>query len=125
MGLHKKLGITPKGKRYAALDIGDTSDRSALAIRHGIYLEHIESWSGAGSDLMKTAAKSFRICDERGIDDLMFDCDGLGASMRGDARVLNEQREAKGLAPIKVDEYRGSPSRGSRTTEFLTCRGAI
>lgn len=111
IGLHTKLGIKLTGRRYGALDIGDTSDRSALAIRHGIYLEHIESWSGAGSDLMKTAAKAFGICDARGIDDLLFDCDGLGASMRGDARTLNEQRAEKvGLRPIKVTEYRGSAS---------------
>jgi hypothetical protein len=37
---------------------------------------------------------------------LLYDADGLGASMRGDAEVLNEPREN----PITVVEYRGSSS---------------
>ena len=110
IGLAEKLGITPKGARYAALDVGDTSDLSVLAIRHGVYLEWIESWSGAGSDLMRTAAKAFRICDERDITELYFDEDGLGASMRGDARVLNERRKESGQHAIRTKGYRGSSS---------------
>lgn len=104
IGLAKKLDITSAGSRYAALDLGDTGDRSAQAVRHGVHLLHVESWSGAGSDLLKTVAKSFQLCDAWECAQLLYDADGLGASARGDSRVLNEAREK----PINVVEYRGS-----------------
>ena len=106
IGLAEKLGLTPTGARYASLDLGDTGDRSALAARHGVYLEHLESWSGAGSNLMRSAAKAFTLCDQLTIAELLYDADGLGASMRGDAEALNETRDKK----ILVVEYRGSSS---------------
>jgi phage terminase large subunit len=113
IGLAEKLGLVPTGARHAALDLGDTGDRSALAVRHGVCLLHIESWSGAGSDLLKTVARAFRLCDERNCTEMLYDADGLGASVRGDARVLNEQRTER---QIKVVEYRGSatPSNAKR-----------
>jgi hypothetical protein len=104
--LHERLKLDPAGARYAALDIGDTGDRSAWAARHGVMLTHAESWSGAGSDLLRTAARAFRLCDEHELGELLYDADGMGSSMRGDARVLNEERET----PVKVLEYRGSSS---------------
>lgn len=108
VGLIEKLDIKPTGRRYAALDLGDKSDRCALAIRHGPYLEHLESWSGAGSDMARSAAHAFRICDEHGVNELLYDADGLGGPFNGFARVLNEQRlEAK---RIYIFEYRGSGS---------------
>lgn len=107
VGLGEKLGLTPAGARYAALDLGDTGDRSALAVRHGVHLLHVESWSGAGSDLLKTVARAFRLCDQWGCTELVYDGDGLGASVKGDARVLNEQRQQDGKHRIKVTEYRG------------------
>ena len=105
IGLHERLGITPTGKRYAALDVGDTNDRSAFTARHGIVLEHCESWSGAGSDIHGTTARAFRLCDERKLREMLYDADGLGAGVRGAARVLNEARTDR---VVKVVEYRGS-----------------
>lgn len=110
IGLAEKLGIKPAGARYAALDLGDTGDRSALAVRHGVHLLHVSSWSGAGSDLLKTVAKAFLLCDALECSELLYDADGLGASARGDARVLNESRATSGCKPIRVIEYRGSSS---------------
>jgi phage terminase large subunit len=108
--LAEKLGLQPAGTRIAALDLGDTGDRSALAVRHGVNLLHVESWSGAGSDLMKTVARAFVLCDHWNVTELIYDGDGLGASVKGDARVLNEARERDGRKPINVTEYRGSSS---------------
>lgn len=110
IGLAEKLGLKATGARYAALDLGDTGDRSALAVRHGVHLLHVESWSGAGSDLLKTVARAFRLCDAWGCTELLYDGDGLGASVKGDARVLNEQREARHERRIRAIEYRGSAS---------------
>jgi len=74
--------------------------------RHGILIEHIISWSGKGSDIFQSVAKAFHICDEHGYDNLDFDADGLGAGVKGDARVLNEKR----TKPIMVSPFRGSAS---------------
>jgi hypothetical protein len=112
-----KLGIEPAGARLAALDLGDTGDRSALAVRHGTHLLHVESWSGAGSDLLRTVARAFRLCDEWGCTELVYDADGMGASVKGDARVLNEQRERDAKKPIKVVEYRGSATPANPTRQ--------
>lgn len=106
IGLHERLGIKPTGARYGALDVADRGgDKNAFAIRHGILLEHVESWSGKDSDIFGTTTRSFRVCDERAIDEFLYDADGLGAGVRGDARVLNESRSG---AKIRVQEYRGS-----------------
>jgi hypothetical protein len=107
IGLHERLGIKPTGVRLAALDVADRGgDKNAFAVRHGVLLEHVESWSGANSDIYGTTARAFRLCDDHNLSAFDFDCDGLGAGVRGDARVLNEKRET----PINVTEYRGSAS---------------
>jgi hypothetical protein len=115
--LHLKLqGFKVSGKHVAALDVADEGkDRNALAIRFGQLLQSVESWSGKGADLYATTQKSFAICDEHGLTDLLYDADGLGAGIRGDARVVNSHRteldpetqRPKGHA-ITVLEYRGS-----------------
>ncbi len=108
VGLLEKLDLKSTGKRFAGLDVADRGqDKNAFAVRHGTLLEHVESWSGANSDIFGTTAKAFRLCDERELTEFDFDADGLGAGVRGDARVLNESRQG---APINVREYRGSSS---------------
>lgn len=106
VGLHTRLGIAPLGARYAALDLGDVSDRCALAIRHGPYLEWLEAWSGAGSDMARSAERAFAICDTHRITELHYDADGLGGPFDGFARLLNDKRPPH--KRIKVVEYRGS-----------------
>jgi hypothetical protein len=106
VGLHTRLGIQPLGARYAALDLGDVSDRCALAVRHGPYLEWLEAWSGAGSDMARSAQRAFEICDAHGITELHYDADGLGGPFDGFARLLNDKRGQH--KRIKVIEYRGS-----------------
>lgn len=115
VGLADKLNLPSTGARHAALDLGDTGDRSALAVRHGVHLLHIESWSGAGSDLLRTVVRAFRLCDTRECTEMLYDADGLGASVKGDSRLLNEQREERGERPINVVEYRGSSSPANPT----------
>jgi hypothetical protein len=39
--------------------------------------------------------RSFQLCDSVGSTDLVFDSDGMGVSVRGDAEVLNENRKLK------------------------------
>lgn len=106
IGLLDKLGIEPSGIRCAALDVADLGkDRCAMAIRHGQHLEHAMSWSGTGSDIFATTQRAFTVCDMYGITELVYDSTGVGAGVRGAARVLNEQRQARGQVPITMIEY--------------------
>jgi phage terminase large subunit len=101
----QKLGFTVSGARRAALDVADEGrDKNALAIGHGVCVEQVPEWSGKGSDILGTVQHAFARCDEAGVTDLRFDSDGLGAGVRGDARVLNEHREVR----IQVNPWRGS-----------------
>jgi hypothetical protein len=52
----------------------------------------------------------FGYCDDFGLDEFRFDEDGLGAGARGDARVINELRQAERLGYITATPFRGSGS---------------
>ena len=107
--LHIKLGIKPTGLRVGALDVADEGkDRNAFAVRHGVLLEHVESWKGEGSDLYATTERAFKLCDDRDLVGFDYDGDGLGAGVRGDARKINEARAAKRDRQLKVNQFRGS-----------------
>ena len=102
---HKKLGITPSGARFGSLDVADEGrDKNAFCGAHGILIEHLEEWSGKGGDIFETVQKTFGLCDDLGYDRFHYDADGLGAGVRGDARVVNESRTRK----LDVQAFRGS-----------------
>jgi len=86
-------------------------------------LEYLEEWSGKDSDIYQTVEKAFFLCDlcKYGIVD--FDADGLGAGVKGDARVINARRKVDNLRAITFKAFRGSgkviepdgdPFRGTR-----------
>ncbi len=109
LGAHVKLGISPSGARRGGLDVADEGrDKNAFAGRYGFLLEHLESWSGVGGDIFGTVDRALGICDVRGYEVFDYDADGLGAGVRGDARVLNEQRAAAGKRSIRSEPFRGS-----------------
>lgn len=102
---HEVLGFEPTGERRGAFDVADEGiDLCAWADRHGVVLQHVEAWSGIGSDTFASTAKVFMIADDRGVNDWEYDGDGLGTGVKGDARVLNENRKHK----QQVAEFRGS-----------------
>jgi hypothetical protein len=103
---HVKLGLPVEGLRHGALDVADEGkDLNAFAIGHGILIEAVDEWSGKGDDIYGTVQRAFGICDDRGLSEFRYDADGLGAGVRGDARVLNEHRGGK---PLTVQTFRGS-----------------
>ena len=109
IGACAKLGIKPTGRKFAALDVADEgSDSNAFAIRHGIEMQVLTQWSGKGSDIFGTTVKAFDHCVTHGLDGFLYDSDGLGSGVRGDARVINEQRSAEALNPVMADPFRGS-----------------
>lgn len=102
---HIKLGIRPTGLRIAGVDIADEgADKNAFCGRHGILLEFLEQWSGKGGDIYDTVEKIFKLSDQFDFRSVLFDSDGLGAGVRGDARIINSKRPVK----IKFEPYRGS-----------------
>ena len=106
-----RLGFKATGDRSGALDVADEGrDGNAFAGAHGVRLEHLEEWSGAGSDIFATTVKAFDLCDMLGYRAMKFDSDGLGAGVRGDARTINEGRVAAGRPVIVVSAFRGSES---------------
>lgn len=115
---HVKLGIKPSGKRLGGLDVADEGhDLNAFAGRHGILLDFCEAWSGKGSDIFATAERAFDECEAGKYEAFRYDADGLGAGIKGDARIITEQRtkaakmkagEAQRYAPPKVSPFRGS-----------------
>lgn len=106
---HIKLGIQPSGARKGGLDVADEGvDTNAFAGRRGFLLEHLEQWSGKGSDTFATTEKAFGICDMHGFPSFQYDADGLGAFVRGDSRIINAQRRDAGKFEAIVDPFWGS-----------------
>lgn len=106
---HKKLGIQPTGIRKAGFDIADSGkDKNAFGGRHGFLLEHIESWSGKGSDIYESVIKVFFLCDSHDYPIVFYDADGVGAGAKGDARKVNEMREIQLARQIIFETFRGS-----------------
>lgn len=102
---HIKLGIEPTGAKSAALDVADEGkDKNALCVNHGIVCLFVDEWSGKGGDIFDTVQKAFMLCDEYETSTMKYDSDGLGAGVRGDARIINEGRKKK----IDVEAFRGS-----------------
>jgi phage terminase large subunit len=106
---HVKLRIKPTGARQGALDVADEGvDLNCFAARHGILVFHCEAWSGKGSDIFATTEQSFLLCDQLRLEGFDYDSDGLGADVRGDARVISERRKKQVLPVRKVTPYRSS-----------------
>lgn len=106
---HKKLDIQPEGRRILGFDVADKGrDKLAVCGRQGFMIEYLESWSGVGSDIFKSVEKVFGLCDILDYDAVEYDADGLGAGVRGDARVINERRVANGQRKIEFIPVQGS-----------------
>lgn len=109
VGAHRKLGIEPTGQRIGSLDVADEGrDLNAFLVTHGIVVEDLESWSGKGSDIYGTVERSFTLCDTHNLEGFRFDADGLGAGVRGDARVINQERRERRQRQKNVIQFRGS-----------------
>lgn len=104
---HVKLSIKPTGLKSGALDVADEGrDTNAFCGAHGVVIEAMEEWSGKGDDIFGTVQRAFGLCDEYRYDSFRYDADGLGAGVRGDARVINESRINR--PDLKVEAFRGS-----------------
>jgi len=112
---HIALGLDNSGERRGALDIADEGvDKNAFASAKGIVLDYVEEWSGVGGDIFQSVVKAFGLADDLGLTSFLYDADGMGAGVRGDARVINEQRKEDAQRanrpprPIDVSPFWGS-----------------
>ena len=116
---HIKLGITPTGIRRAGVDVADEgADKNAFCGRYGILVEYLEEWSGKNSDIYQTTEKIFVLSEILEYPAIIYDADGLGAGMRGDARAINRlKRKTLQFEPFwgsgKVVNPEGDPFRAS------------
>jgi len=101
----KKLGFEATGQRRGALDVADEGiDLNAFCAGHGVRVDSVTAWTGKGDDIFGTVKQSFAMSDVLGLEGFDYDADGLGAGVRGDARVINENRKRK----LDVQPFRGS-----------------
>jgi hypothetical protein len=103
---HTRLGLKISGDRFGSMDVGDQGDKCSFCTAHGILIENVDEWTGKGSDIYQSVQKAFNLCDLYGLKSFVYDEDGLGAGVRGDARVINEQRDVN--SKITVTPFRGS-----------------
>lgn len=105
----RKLGVTFRGSKAGALDVADEGvDLNAFCTATGMRVDDVQAWSGKGDDIFGTVQKAFGLCDDAGLDEFWYDADGLGAGVRGDARVINDERARNKVRKIKVEPFRGS-----------------
>jgi phage terminase large subunit len=106
---HKKLAFEVTGGVDASLDVADEGiDLNAFGVKHGIQLIALEEWSGKGSDTLYTCERTFALSDEYSCSAFQYDADGIGSSIRGDARMINERRKNNQQREISVVAFRGS-----------------
>lgn len=102
---HVKLKVGPRGIRRLGFDVADRgADKNAAIGRHGVIVQNIDEFSGKDGDIYATVEKIFGICDMVGYPEVYYDADGLGAGVRGDARVINSKRPY----PITFNPFIGS-----------------
>lgn len=105
------LGIAPAGIKRVAFDVADEGeDKNAVCLAQGIDVLETDEWSGEGSDIFASTEYVFDVCDDNLVREFRYDADGIGADVRGDARVINEKRAAKRVRKIEAVPYRGSES---------------
>jgi hypothetical protein len=106
---HLILKINPTGIRISGLDVADEGrDKNAYCCRQGILVFFMDEWSGKNEDIFESVKKSFRLCDIHSIDIVCYDGDGLGAGVRGDARIINDKRRLNGKSQVLFTQFRGS-----------------
>lgn len=109
IGAKRKLGIAPSGIKRIAFDVADEGDDlDAVCVAEGTTVLFTDEWSGKGGDVFASTELVFDYCDEHGVTEFRYDADGIGAGVRGDARIINERRKAANARPIRAVGYRGS-----------------
>lgn len=121
IGAAEKLGLDMTGERSSALDVADKGkDTCAQGRRNGLILDDLDEWRGTTTeDIFGTTQRAFENCDKWQTSFLRFDSDGLGAGVRGDGRVLNEQRVEQRRREIDTEPFNGGGAVVDKDLEFI------
>lgn len=94
VGLAKRLGIVPTGRRRAALDVAgaeEGGDENGFVVQHGIEICHIEKWNGF--DTSETTQRSAKLAVEHGCDNVQYDSAGVGEGVTGEWAAMGRRDE--------------------------------
>jgi len=92
---HIKLGFPVLGAKIGAQDVADGgNDKNALVMRHGVVMHSAEDWGGDAGD---AATRSLPVCYEFGLQDLYYDCIGVGSGFKTEANRLVKSQPGAGL----------------------------
>lgn len=108
---HKVLGLAaPSGPKRGAFDVADGgSDANAFGVCQSYLVSHAESWPGSVDlTIYNSVERCFLLSDLHGLDAFVYDADGLGAGVRGDAVKINEARKEHKVPTKNVTPFRGS-----------------
>lgn len=106
---HLKIGLQPSGEKAGAMDVADGGkDKNAFVAAYGVLLTDLDEWSGQGSDIFDSVERAFRLADKNECRGFKYDADGLGAGVKGDARIINQARKASQVSELDVTMFRGS-----------------
>lgn len=121
IGAAEKLGLDLSGEKSSALDVADKGkDTCAQGRRNGLVLDDLDEWRGKTTeDIFASTQRAFDNCDRWQARLLRFDSDGLGAGVRGDGRVLNEQRREAKRTEIDVESFNGGGEVVDKDLEFI------
>lgn len=100
---HLKLNFEPEGAIIAGLDIADEgTDQNALTIRKGCIPLYSEAWPEG--DTTQTAEKAIKLCIENRVENLQYDCIGVGAGVKGEInRQKRQETFPEGLEVVAWD----------------------
>jgi len=118
---HEVLGVDMSGVNNSALDVADLGkDENAQAFTDGLILKDVKKWKGKTTgDIYATTQNAFDNCLEFGVYSFLYDADGLGAGVRGDARNINNDRKSEGLQAIEVSAFHGSGEVVDKDSYFI------
>lgn len=107
---HKVMGIEPEGPKRGAFDVADGgADSNAFGIAHNFLVDHAESWPGSVDlTIYNSVERCFLLSELHNLDGFVYDADGLGAGVRGDAVKINQARADARLPQKNVTPFRGS-----------------
>ena len=118
-GAGDKLGLKPTGAITATFDVADLgADKNAVTVRQGVFVLHVEQWSGSNIDPVKSIRRAFDICDKWGATALTYDASGMGGSWRTYFDQANELRVKHGLKALRVKPFQGGGTVLSPSVKF-------
>lgn len=80
-----------EGLTYGALDVADGGrDKNSLGIRTGSVVDFLSEWSFV-PDAGVTADKAVNICSLRKVNELLYDCIGVGAAVKAETNRLKRE----------------------------------